>query len=130
MRIRKYDEYDIIFKQYDLVIIDEIEGNMNHFNSPFLEKPHHSARDKFKFMVECIDSAKKLLVLDADLGMQTKLFIDHFGTATIINNNYKPIKKCFTVTNNCVLFDKKIFEDINNGKKICIISMSALLKYM
>ena len=89
MRIREYEEDDINFNQYDLVVIDEIEGNMNHYNSPFLKKSNYSARDKFKFVIECIENAKKLLVLDADLGMRTKLFIDNFGSYTMIYNNYK-----------------------------------------
>lgn len=125
MRIRKYRDSNITFRQYDLVIIDEIEGCLNHFNSPFLEKPDHSARDKFKFILECIDSAKKLLVMDADIGMRTKLFIDNLGKATIINNNYKPITKIFTVSNDSEAFNKKIFDDIKKKKNVCIISMSA-----
>jgi len=126
MRIIKYENSNIVFKEYDLVIIDEIEGCLNHYNSPYLNKFDYSARDKFKFMLECIDSARKLLVLDADIGMRTKLFIDHFGKATVINNNYKPMKKIFTMTNDSSSFDKQMFDDIVKHKKnVCIVSMSA-----
>ena len=137
MRIRKY-KYDdnnaaetkivtdhIILKQYDLVIIDEIEGNLNHFISPFLSKADHSSRDKFNIILECINGAKKLLVMDADIGMRTKLFTDKFEKSIIINNNYQPMKKIFTITNDGVLFDAQLFADIDAKKNVCIISMSA-----
>lgn len=126
MRISKYDtNNNIIFKQYDLVIIDEIESNLNHYTSPFIQKPDNSARDKFRFMMECIDSARKLLALDADIAIRTKLFIDNFGKYIIVNNNYKPNKKIFTITNNYILFNKEMLTDLNEKKNICIISMSA-----
>lgn len=125
MRIMKYDYGNILLKQYDLVVIDENEGCMNHYSSPFLEKPEHSARDKFNIMSECIDSAKKLLVLDADIGMRTKLFIDNFGKSIVINNKYKPQKKIFTVTNDEETYYKQMFDDIKNKKNICVVSMSA-----
>ncbi|QGR54383.1 hypothetical protein [Moumouvirus maliensis] len=126
LRITKYnDDYNLVLKQYDLVIIDEIEGNLNHYSSPFLKNPDYNARHKFKFMTECIDSAKKLLVLDADLGMRTKLFINNFEKSIVVNNNYKPIEKTFTITNNQIYFNKNIFEDIKNKKNVCVISMTA-----
>jgi hypothetical protein len=34
-----------------------------------------------------------------------------------INNNYKPIKKTFIITNDNDSFNKKIFKDIKNKKK-------------
>ena len=124
-RIQDFDEDCITYNIYDLVIIDEIEGNMNHYNSPYINKPGRSARDLFKFMTECIYNAKKLLVIDADFGMRSKLFVDHMGKSIIVNNNYKPMKKCFNVTNNEIAFQENIFEDIENELNICIVSMSA-----
>ncbi|AKI80651.1 DEAD-like helicase [Acanthamoeba polyphaga mimivirus] len=130
MRIKKPDETcSINFKQYDMVIIDEIEGNMNHYTSPFLKRdPEYSVRDKFRFVTEIIDSAKKLIVLDADFGMRAKLFIDNFGRSIMINNKFKPMAKKFIVTNDLMSFDKKMFADFEKGAKICVISMSA--KYL
>nr|URM61807.1 DEAD-like helicase [Mimivirus sp.]URM62532.1 DEAD helicase [Mimivirus sp.] len=114
LRITKdYNDDPIIFKHYDLVIIDEIEGNLNHYNSPFLKNQDCPVRKKFKIMTECIDSARKLLVLDADLSMRTKLFIDHFSSISdsqnkylFINNTFKPIKKSFIITNDRCSFEK------------------------
>jgi hypothetical protein len=124
-RIQQFDGDAPTFNVYDLIIIDEVEGNLNHYNSPFLNKSGKCARNIFKFMTECVDCAKKLLVIDADLGMRSKLFIDRMGESLIINNNYKPMKKFFTLTNNERMFQKNIFNDIDNDLNVCIVSMSA-----
>ncbi|AKI81608.1 replication origin binding protein [Acanthamoeba polyphaga mimivirus] len=126
-RIFKYDkDYNTVFKQYDLVIIDEIEGNMNHFMSPYLRKDSDfSVRQTFQKMLNCIDTAKKLLVLDADLGMRSKLFIDNFGKSIVVNNNYKPIQKIFEITNDLSSFQEILLADIKDGKNVCVVSMSA-----
>ncbi len=126
MRIKEYDdENNILLRQYDLVIMDEIEGNLNHYHSPFINKPNHTPRELFRFMVEVVDSASKLLLLDADLGMRSNLFMQHFGTSIFINNFYKPVKKTFCVTNDYNRFDKQLFKDIKRNKNICVVSMSA-----
>jgi hypothetical protein len=124
-RIMSFDNNKNSFNIYDLIIIDEIEGNLNHYNSPFLNKPNRSARMLFNFMISCIQYAKKLLAIDADIGMRTKLFIDHIGKSIVINNNYKPVKKCFIVTNDRTNFLKTLFNDIDTKKNICIVSMSS-----
>jgi hypothetical protein len=135
MRIVKKDP-NLIFKRYDLIIIDEIEGCLNHFNSPFLGKFEHTPRDIFNFLLKLINFSSKLLVLDADIGMRTNLFINNFDKRTgsnneisnesiVVNNNYMPIKKIFTITNSISNFDSKLFQDITENKNICIVSMSA-----
>lgn len=124
-RIKEYHDGDITYNIYDLVIVDEVEGNMNHYASPFLNKSGKCARYLFKFMLECIYFAKKLLVIDADIGMRTKLFIDHVGESIIVNNNYKPLKKCFVVTNDEITFESSLMLDIGNKLNVCIVSMSA-----
>ena len=124
-RIREITDDGMVYNIYDLVIIDEIEGNMNHYNSPYINKPGRSSKDLFKFMIECVNHAKKILVIDADIGMRTKLFIDYFGKSIIVNNNHKPMKKIFTITNNEKIFNEKMFKDIENKLNVCIVSMSS-----
>lgn len=115
----------VCFKQYDLVIIDEIEGCLNHFNSPFLNKNNYNARNIFDFMLDIINTAGKLLLLDADVGIRTKLFIENFNSHIVINNSYKPQTKIFTITNDQTMFEEKIFKDVKKDKNICIVSMSS-----
>lgn len=118
-------EMTIDYNKYDLVIIDEIEGCLSHFNSPFLNKIESNARDIFDSMIEAISGSKKLLLLDADIGVRTMLFSEHFGKVITVNNTYQPIKKIFTATNDDYKFKTELFSDINSGKKVCIVSMSS-----
>lgn len=133
MRTKYYDMFtgDILFKRYDLIIIDEIEGCLSHYESPFLNKPNADSRDIFNFMMRIISTSKKLIVLDADIGIRTKLLIENTGDLTsnsdyiIINNTYKPVTKNFIITNDEADFDKKLFADIKAKKNVCVVSMSA-----
>ena len=127
MRIAQRDllENKMTFQKYDLVIIDEIEGCLNHFHSPFLNKHDFNARELFGFMIEIIKGSDKLLLLDADVNIRTKLFVEQFESSIVINNKYKPQQKIFTITNDPDLFENKIFTDVKNKKNICIISMSS-----
>ncbi|BCS83767.1 hypothetical protein QLL95_gp0356 [Cotonvirus japonicus] len=126
-RIFKFDESgNIMFKQYDLIVIDEIEGNMNHYMSPYLKNDHcYSVREIFEKMTGCVETAKKLLVLDADLSVRTKMFIDNFGKSTVINNNFKLFQKTFEITNDLCNFEKELLDDLRKKKNICVVSMSA-----
>jgi hypothetical protein len=126
MRIKQYnDNGDIDINKYDLIIVDEIEGNLNHYSSPFLEKSDQSARSVFNFMLMCMKNAKKVLLLDADIGVRTKLLAHHFENSMIINNNYKPVQRAFIITNDSIPFEKDILYDISSGKNVCIVSMTA-----
>ncbi|AGD93093.1 hypothetical protein LBA_01177 [Megavirus lba] len=133
LRIKYYDIFDdkTYFKRYDLIIIDEIEGCLSHYESPFLNKPDADSRDIFNFMMKIISTSKKLIVLDADIGIRTKLLIENTGNSisnndyVFINNTYKPVTKNFIITNDEADFDKKIFIDIKAKKNICVVSMSA-----
>jgi hypothetical protein len=125
-RIKKYESNgDFIIKKYDLVIIDEIEGNLNHFSSPFLEKVESTSRDIFDFMLCNMRNSLKILLLDADIGFRTQMLSLQFKFPILINNNYLPVKKKFIITNNTGQFEKDILNDISDGKKICVVSMTA-----
>ncbi|AYV85584.1 MAG: DEAD-like helicase [Satyrvirus sp.] len=125
LKILKLNNNTYSFKKYDLVIIDEIEGCLNHYHSAFLDKEDYNSRIIFDHMVSVICEANKLLLLDADIDMRTKLFVDYFNDAVIINNNFIPPPKTFNITNNEDSFDKKIIKYLKNRKNICIVSMSS-----
>lgn len=114
-----------VINKYDLVIIDEIESCLNHFNSPFLNNNRTTSRTIFNLMTTIINSVPKLLIMDADVNLRTKLFIENFNSSTIIYNKYKPIQKTFTIITDKQIFENNIYKDVNEGKNICIVSMSA-----
>ena len=127
MRITDFDDFGgrIKFNKYDLVIIDEIEGCLSHFNSPFLNRPDFTARDLFDFMIRIINYSNKLLLLDADINVRTKLLVEHFGNAIVINNSYMPMEKQFDIMNDSELYHKCLYTDVKANKNICVVSMSS-----
>jgi hypothetical protein len=127
MRIIQHDllENKMTFQKYDLVIIDEIEGCLNHFYSPYLNKHDFNARQLFNIMTDIINDSNKLLLLDADVGIRTKLFVENFKSAIVIHNKFKPQQKIFTITDDQTAFEKNIFKDVAKGKNVCVISMSS-----
>ena len=112
-------------KAYDLIIIDESESVMNHFASPHLEKKQKTARSTFDILEQVSRTAKKILCLDADYNIRSFKFIEHFGRSLLIHNIRTTTKKKFIMTNDKKKFNKQIADDLNNGLKICIASMSA-----
>jgi superfamily II DNA or RNA helicase len=127
MRITDFDEFEgrMQFKKYDLVIIDEIEGCLSHFNSPFLNRHDSTARDLFDFIIRIINHSNKLLLLDADIGVRTKLLVEYFGYVTIVNNSFMPMEKQFDITNYTDLFHKSLYTDVESKKNVCVVSMSS-----
>lgn len=114
------DEYDI--PSYDLIIIDEVESILSHFDSPTFKG---KSREVFNWMSEIIKVSKKMIVLDGDINDRTYNFINHYGTSINICNNIKINKRNFIIGTDKDVFYKDILNDIHNNKKIVIASMSS-----
>ena len=106
---------------YDLVIIDEIEGVLNHFSSPTLKNP----KLVFDFMVNLCADAKKIINLDGDLGARSMTFTEIFGDYRMIVNSVQKDKKRFILHCDEEVYNNLIREDLGKGKNICVISMSS-----
>ena len=113
------------FKKYDLVIIDEIESVLYHFSSPHLEQKNKSARTIFELLQNICKMSTKILCLDADYNIRSSQFIEHFGQSILVYNKYTTQKKTYVMTQDKKYFLNKIKNDLNNGLKICISSMSS-----
>ena len=110
------------FPDYDLVILDEVEGLLNHLSWEKL----------CQFSIEntlrnILVRSTKILCLDGDLGQRSIDYMDHLfkNEYFILENKFKPIKKHFIFTNNKDGFDADIDKSLSEGKKIVIVSMSA-----
>lgn len=113
------------FQNYDMVVIDEVEGFLNHFSSKFLEKGQ-GARKIYNFVKDVINHARKLLILDADFNMRSKVFMESIGPYIMVHNRYRPLKKTLVYTKNYDIFIDKLMRHINEKKKkVCIVSMSS-----
>lgn len=120
-------------QKYDLIILDEIEGMLNHLSFEKIEQ--YSLHN---VLVRLINKAPKILALDGDMNDRSFDFISDlcYGgnpreppTSSGIgykfySNEYKPNKKNFLFSHNLVRFNRAIEADLKAGKKICIVSMT------
>jgi hypothetical protein len=106
---------------YDLIVLDEIEGVLNHLN--------HSKIDQaqtFQNLTDLIETSTKILCLDGDMNDRSYDFISNITKDyKIIINKYVPIKKQYIFHRNEKDFETLIDDDLKKGLKICIVSMSA-----
>ena len=110
-----------ITNQYDLIVMDEIEGILNHFSYEKIDQ--HSINNVLEKLLK---KSKKILVLDGDLSRRSYDFIDNLDIDyTIYNNEYQPTKKHYIFTCDKEYYNKQIEDDLKNGLKVVIVSMSA-----
>ena len=110
------------FPSYDLIIMDEIESILNQFNSPTMKG---QAFKIWKYLVNIIHNSNKLIVLDGDISSRTHQFIKQFETSTNLYNNFKANKKNITIIKNKKGFLNDIYENLDNDKKIVIVSQGS-----
>jgi hypothetical protein len=112
---------DSIIPTYDLIVFDESESLLSHFMSTTVK----DKRGTFDLLVNLIKQSKRTIAMDGDFGNRTHEFLSSFEkNYTIIENIYKPNKKEFAFTQDTREFNNKIYDDIDNGKNICIVCMS------
>jgi hypothetical protein len=116
------DENTSIYPSYDLVIIDEIESILSHFECH--QTFHGKSKDTFEFIQNVIINSSKLMVLDGDVGNRTYNYIKSFGQCINIVNDIKINKKNFLVTQDNDNFSNKISNSVKSGEKVVIVSMS------
>lgn len=106
--------------QYDLVVLDEIEGLLSHLSFEKIEQYFiHN------ILTGILKKCNKILTLDGDLGDRTLDFITTLGfDYKIFENDYLGVKKHFKFSHNIDTFDNKIDDDLNEGHKIVIVCMT------
>ena len=115
------DENTTSIPSYDLVIIDEIESVLNQFSSTTF---NGSGLHTFNYLEQIIYNSKKLITLDGDLNDRAYTFINNFGKSLNIVNNIKINQRIYNVITDDNLFLDQIFSDLDNNKKIVIVSQS------
>ena len=104
------DEYEI--PKYDLIIIDEIESILSHFDAPTFKG---TSRDVFNWMSEIIKNSNKMIVLDGDIKNRTHNFLNYFGNSINIHNTIKINKKKLTITTDTNKYYNSIIDDIKQA---------------
>lgn len=106
---------------YDLVIIDEIESVLAHFSSTTIQ----DKQTIFTLIDTIISNSRKLLVLDGDFHNRAYDFVKAFGKSIIMKNKCKKDIRNFILTNNAKSFSDKIDKDLEDNKKLVLVSMSS-----
>ena len=119
------DDESCMIPQYDLVLLDEIEGTLNHFNS---ETFKGKSKEVFNYMSDIIKYSKKVISLDGDTSKRAIEFMKPFGEMVIINNTYNTNPRTFNIMNQQDNFNIELLtaidDAIKDNKKIGICSMS------
>lgn len=111
---------DDVYIKYDLIVLDEIEGLLNHLSFNKINQTQI-----YNILVNLINNSKKVLCLDGDLSDRSMDFISNITKSYVLYNNvYKPVKKYFSFTHNLDKFNKAIDDDLKAGRKIVICSMT------
>jgi hypothetical protein len=125
--IGKTCNYDIMIQSlnvnhYDLIVLDEIEGLLNHISYDRIDQNHiHN------ILCKTLNKATKVLCLDGDLSDRSLDFVSGLSDSDsykIYQNDYKPNQKKFVFTHDGEEFMKQIRTDLTNGKKVCIVSLT------
>jgi hypothetical protein len=136
----------IDFNNFDLIVLDEIEGLLNHLSSPLIKNQYYIYGKLKNMIVE----SPKILCMDGDLGERSCDFINNMKFKCnyknyklsngkmvkiddtindvyfkIYQNTYKTQSKHFIFMNGDAPFYDNINKDLNENKKIVIVSMSA-----
>lgn len=113
---------------YDLIIMDEIESILNHFQSSTIKE-----REKtFNLLKDIIYNSDKVLALDGDFNNRGYEFLSGLECIDnekmiILENEIKKNKKHFIFLNNKEYFDNLIDVDLKNKLNVVIVSMSATI---
>lgn len=112
--------------KYQLIVIDEIEGVLNHLSADI----GNLDKDKSKIyntILSLCNQSDKTIVLDGDISERSLAFIKHLNVhnSVIINNNYTPTSYNFIQNNNPYIWRKKINQQLRSGKKVVVVSMSS-----
>lgn len=121
-KLYQIDEITQLIKNndYDLVVLDECESILSHLSFEKINQfTCHNA------LVSILNNAKKVICFDGDMNDRTYDFISDISKEyKIFINNFKTTKKHFKYTSNDDFFKEKIDNDLKNGNKIAIVSMS------
>jgi hypothetical protein len=116
------DEVYFKYPEYDLVLIDEIESILSHFNSPTFKG---NSKTCFNFINNILCNSTKVITLDGDMGNRTYKFIERFGNSINVVNDITFDTKKFIIDEKEEHFYNEIKKDLKQNKKIVVVSMSS-----
>ena len=122
-----YFNKSISIPVYDLIILDECESLLNHFDSTTIKNKNTT----FNIFEGIIKKSKKVIALDGDFNNRSYDFLKTIEghDFKILRNLYKEISYDFNFTQDLKKFNNLINCDIKNKLKIFICSMSSIIAF-
>jgi hypothetical protein len=113
-----------IIPKYDLLVLDEISSLLQHCTGKTMVGKQARV---FRTFCAIIRSAKRVLVMDAFLGKETRAFFKALKVPLrVVRNTYRPLKpRTFVFTNDEASWVHKIVKALGAGKNVALASMSA-----
>ena len=121
-------EKNFKIRMYDLVVLDEIESILYHFDSSTIIS---NSLNTFNLLyLLCANASTKIIGMDADLDLRSIEYIKEFDTNyKLVINQYIGKEITLKFTPNKDFFISQIKKDLEAKKNICIISLSTKLLY-
>ncbi len=116
-------------KPYDMIILDESESLLNHFDEKTMEHKEINIWHLFQRLIEC--PTTKMLLMDGDVSERSLSFAKYFGDMTYIRNTNHGAPKEINLTLDDAQWTNQLHEDINKFQaqdpsfRICIVSQSS-----
>lgn len=134
-QIIQLDSIEKLEKNYDFIIIDEIESVLWHLTGETIAKTKSCLGNSeyiHNLFKELINNASKVICMDGDYNNRSHTFLSSFNqNVKVIENTIKFDGKEFEEYYDKKIFDEKLHEAIDENNKIVIVCMSAdtALKY-
>ena len=106
---------------YDLVVVDEMEGILSHFNAKTLKNKEMICN----ILTQLLKETKKIFCLDGDLHNRSIDYIKNTIQKDFkyYKNEYIPLKKKIQFTRDLEYFNNEITQKLKENKKIVLPSM-------
>jgi hypothetical protein len=107
-----------LIPEYDLVVLDENESTLHHATAKT-----HKAKQGHTFQTFCsiVKAAKRLLVMDAFLGAETRAFLKSLGLPySFVRNTWRPEPRLFRLTNRMEAWLNRLESTLRAGKNVAL----------
>lgn len=108
---------------YDVVVLDEVESIMAHFESNTLTNKLNT----FLTLDAILKKSNKIVALDGDFNNRSYDYLKILNKSdfTVIVNSYVPVVRNWIFTGDDEGFTERLSNDLKNNKKVFLVSMSS-----
>lgn len=109
-------------KEFDLIILDECESLLNHFESDLMKKKDYI----YSIFHDLVDNAKKVICFDGDISNRSYNYFRRFDhNIKIYENMFIPRQYQFIFGYDEYIYIETLKKDLEKGLNCVVISMSA-----